>query len=89
MNQISYIGDGADLASNPQKFLVPMGAARLFLGTSDIYGWFNNEGSVDLTVTNTSAVLTPPNMRMSRFRRQGDCSLRALAEKPMFAAAAQ
>ena len=34
-----------------QTFIVPAGATRLFLGTSDGFGWFNNSGSFAVTVT--------------------------------------
>lgn len=58
LKQIFFIGDGLDLSSNVQSFVVPDGATRLFLGTSDLFGWFNNEGGFDVTVTNTPG--TPP-----------------------------
>jgi hypothetical protein len=53
IGQIFFIGDGLTSfsfdASSPvgdaQLFYVPSGATRLFLGTSDGFGWFNNGGS--------------------------------------------
>jgi hypothetical protein len=53
LNQIFFIGDGLTsssfVASAPpgakQLFYVPVGATRLFLGSSDGFGWFNNGGS--------------------------------------------
>src|ERR1700720_24062 len=34
-----------------QNFIIPTGATRLFLGTMDGYGWYNNIGSFGVTVT--------------------------------------
>lgn len=53
INQIFFIGDGLTsrsfVPSDPpgarQLFYVPVGASRLFLGSSDGFGWFNNGGS--------------------------------------------
>jgi hypothetical protein len=53
IGQIFFIGDGrtssAFDANAPlgalQLFQVPTGATRLFLGTSDGFGWYNNGGS--------------------------------------------
>ena len=60
VGQIFFIGDGrttdtsAGVFNGPhQTFLVPPGATRLFLGTSDGTGWFNNTGSFDVVVTST------------------------------------
>lgn len=51
IGQIFFIGDGLTSDSNAgehggarQSFVVPDGATRLFLGTSDGFGWFNNGG---------------------------------------------
>lgn len=53
IGQIFFIGDGLTSSSfdpaaplgDPQLFFVPNGATRLFLGTTDGFGWFNNGGS--------------------------------------------
>jgi len=58
IGQIFFIGDGLTSfsfdASAPdgdaQLFHVPAGATRLFLGTSDGFGWFNNGGSFTVDV---------------------------------------
>lgn len=59
LKQAFFIGDG--LTGNGtgavQTFVVPAGATRLFLGTSDGFGWFNNSGSFAVTVT---AAAPPP-----------------------------
>lgn len=52
LKQAFFIGDG--LTGNGtgavQTFVVPAGATRLFLGTSDGFGWFNNSGSFAVTI---------------------------------------
>lgn len=58
LQQVFFIGDGEIPAGTQQEFTVPTGATRLFLGTHDGFGWFNNEGSFDVTIKNLSA--TPP-----------------------------
>lgn len=42
-----------------QTFVVPSGATRFFLGTSDGFGWFNNTGSFAVTVTGVAGGATP------------------------------
>ena len=56
IGQIFFIGDGLTSDSNAglfngalQEFLVPTGATRLYLGTADGFGWFNNSGSFSVT----------------------------------------
>jgi len=58
IGQIFFIGDGLTSSSfDPsapagvaQLFSVPQGATRLFLGTSDGFGWFNNGGTFTVDV---------------------------------------
>lgn len=61
LKQAFFIGDG--LTGNGtgavQTFVVPAGATRLFLGTSDGFGWFNNSGSFAVTIT---AAALPPTV---------------------------
>ena len=52
-----FIGNGltgdtaaGDLGGQVQQFVVPAGATRLFLGTSDGYEWNNNGGAFNVTV---------------------------------------
>lgn len=51
--QIFFIGDGktGTGVGETQIFTVPEGATRLYLGTSDGSGWYNNVGEIEVTVT--------------------------------------
>ena len=53
--QIFYIGDGltgsGSGSGSVQQFTAPTGATRLFLGVADGSGWFNNNGTLAVTVT--------------------------------------
>lgn len=60
VGQIFFIGDGVTSDSNAglfngatQVFIVPDGATRLFLGTGDGVGWYNNTGTFTVDVTAT------------------------------------
>lgn len=78
LQQIFFIGDGSLGA-----ITVPTGATRLFLGTVDGFGWYNNTGAIDVTVNTLSAVPEPAawtlmlagfgglGMAMRAHRRQG------------------
>lgn len=65
VDQIFWIGDGlTGLGSGTvQSFIVPVGATRLFLGTVDGSGWFNNSGlgtiAIDGVTPLASAVPEP------------------------------
>jgi hypothetical protein len=50
LKQVFFIGDGRTSAGVRQLFQVPSGATRLFLGTMDGEGWFNNVGSLTVTI---------------------------------------
>jgi hypothetical protein len=52
VKQVFFIGDGLTGTNSGavQNFIVPTGATRLFLGTMDSYGWYNNIGSFTVTV---------------------------------------
>lgn len=50
LKQVFFIGDGLTSGGLPQRVTVPNGATRLFLGTMDGIGWFNNEGSFSVDV---------------------------------------
>lgn len=51
LKQPFYIGNGLrNDGITVQSFFVPAGATRLFLGTMDGFGWFNNVGSLRVTV---------------------------------------
>jgi hypothetical protein len=60
IGQIFFIGDGltsdtaiADFSGTVQSFIVPTGATRLYLGTSDGFGWYNNNGSFSVEISTT------------------------------------
>jgi uncharacterized membrane protein len=59
LKQVFFIGDGLTSQGIPQSITVPAGATRLFLGTMDGFGWFNNVGSFDVVVSSRT-VATPP-----------------------------
>ncbi len=60
LKQAFFIGDGRTGTGTGavQTFVVPAGATRLFLGTTDGFGWFNNSGSFAVTVTSSAAAST-------------------------------
>jgi len=51
LKQVFFIGDGETSAADTQQFIIPTGATRLFLGTMDGFGWFNNTGAINVDVT--------------------------------------
>jgi hypothetical protein len=60
LKQVFFIGDGLTSSSAVQQFVVPVGATRLFLGTMDGYGWYNNDGSFSVTVNGTPGTVPEP-----------------------------
>lgn len=59
--QIFFIGDGltGTGTGSIQQFTTPAGATRLFLGASDGFGWFNNSGTVRVTIAFEGAPAVP------------------------------
>lgn len=57
LSQVFFIGDGMTSTGTTQQFNIPDGTARLFLGTMDAFGWFNNTGEIRVDVTTQ---LSPP-----------------------------
>lgn len=51
MKQLFFIGDGKTAANEVQLFVIPAGATRLYLGTMDGFGWFNNSGAITVDVS--------------------------------------
>ena len=49
--QVFFIGDGKNAAGKRQQIIAPAGATRLFLGSMDQYGWYNNGGQFNVTIT--------------------------------------
>ena len=54
--QVFFIGDGRTGfgTGRQQRFIVPKGATRLFLGVSDGFAWYNNTGQITATITQTA-----------------------------------
>jgi len=58
LQQVFFIGDGKTSLGDLQTFYVPDGATRLYLGTMDGYGWYDNSGQ--FSVEAASEVPLPP-----------------------------
>jgi len=56
LKQSFFIGDGRTDGGNPQQFVVPAGATRLFIGNMDSYEWSNDVGSFSISIHNASTV---------------------------------
>jgi hypothetical protein len=64
LNQVFFIGDGLTGTGNGavQQFIVPAGATRLFLGSSDGAGAnYDNSGSITVTVSDTGPASGTPS----------------------------
>lgn len=59
LKQVFFIGDGLTDSGLRQQIIAPEGATRLFLGTMDGSGWYNNSGEFTVEVANASAVPEP------------------------------
>lgn len=51
LKQVFFIGTGSTRAGAVRRFLIPLGATRLFLGTMDGYDWYNDTGGFTVAVT--------------------------------------
>jgi hypothetical protein len=60
IGQPFFIGDGKTTGGVSQRVTVPTGATRLFLGSMDGSGWFNNTGSFNVTISLAEAAPQPP-----------------------------
>lgn len=56
LKQIFFIGDGRTSTNLEQQVIAPLGATRLFLGTADGEGWFNNTGSFTVAIPEPSSL---------------------------------
>ena len=54
LQQTFFIGDGRTSLNQVQQVVAPAGATRLFFGTMDGFGWFNNTGTLSVTVNSFS-----------------------------------
>ncbi len=59
LQQVFFMGDGFTSGFLAQTIIAPAGATRLYLGTMDGYGWANNIGAFEITM---SAVPEPSTM---------------------------
>ena len=66
LGQIFFIGDGLTTDTNlgqfngtSQLFTTPTGATRLFFGSGDGFGWYNNSGSFTVTATESLGTTVP------------------------------
>lgn len=57
LKQVFFIGDGVNSAAQTQVVEVPAGATRLFLGTMDGFGWWNNQGEL---IVDILPIITDP-----------------------------
>jgi hypothetical protein len=60
LRQIFFIGDG-EANGMAQHFVIPTGATRLYLGSSDGFGWYNNSGTFRVTIDYASAAIPEPS----------------------------
>ncbi|MFN9461817.1 MAG: PEP-CTERM sorting domain-containing protein [Planctomycetota bacterium] len=67
LKQVFFIGDGRTSSSVIQKFYVPNGATRLFLGTADGTQWVNNGGGFNTDITSYSQAAGPEPTSMAIF----------------------
>lgn len=58
LNQPFFIGDGRNNDGEQQRFVVPAGATRLYLGVMDMYQWGNNTGGFTTAVKKYGAIST-------------------------------
>lgn len=70
LRQIFFIGDG--LTGNGtgvrQQFVAPPGATRLYLGTVDGYGWYNNSGAFEVSICRLSSQTFGPRLGPTTIR---------------------
>src|SRR5665213_3496580 len=77
LKQIFFIGDGLTSAGAVQNIVVPQGATRLYLGTMDGCGWYDNLGSFAVVATETT-VATNNNPVFTNLFYQAEQSLSPL-----------
>lgn len=64
LKQLFFIGDGKTSANLVQTFDIPVGATRLYLGTMDGFGWYNNTGNITIDVNQINAVPEPSSVAL-------------------------
>ena len=58
LNQPFFIGDGRTSDGKQQRFEIPAGATRIFLGVMDLYEWNNNVGGFTTAVKEYGKITT-------------------------------
>jgi hypothetical protein len=58
LRQPFFIGTGTSSTDILKQYVVPAGATRLYLGTMDVYKWYDNTGGFTVTVVPEPASLT-------------------------------
>lgn len=53
LKQTFYVGNGLRSNGQPQTIVVPPGATRLYLGSMDPWGWWNNSGTCQVIISST------------------------------------
>ena len=61
LKQVFFIGDGLTSSGQAQHVAVPPGATRLFLGTTDGSGWYNNSGSFSVHIASAPPASLAPS----------------------------
>jgi hypothetical protein len=72
LQQPFYIGSGRNGSGDVQLFIAPPYATRLFLGTMDGFGWWNNLGQLVVSITNQPC--SSPNLHFTRGNTSGTLS---------------
>lgn len=57
LKQTFYIGNGKRSDGQPQTIVVPPGATRLYLGSMDPWGWWNNSGTCRVIIQSTGGTV--------------------------------
>lgn len=57
LRQVFFIGDGRRSSGEVQRFVVPQGATRMFLGTMDGWEWSNNTGGFNVSAHVTGSIM--------------------------------
>ncbi len=91
LKQVFFIGDGLTGNGNGevQRFSIPAGATRLYLGTMDGNGWFNNSGvlnvdiivnesgdEIDLTIASLSVDKVSTNLQTLQIHGVAEVSIK-------------
>lgn len=56
LQQVFFIGDGRRSSGEVQRFVVPPGATRLYIGAMDEYEWNNNVGGFEVTAVQSATI---------------------------------